>query len=70
MRNDLLKEIIFTPTVQKVKTVKHLLLTRYAFTVNTLDGEVTNECCYCLPWNMFLCFHFENLTHSLRGKLL
>ena len=42
MKHDLLKEIICTPITKKIETVKNLLLTSYAFTVNTLDGEVTN----------------------------
>ena len=42
MKHDLLKEIICIPTTKKIETVKNLLLTSYAFTVNTLDGEVTN----------------------------
>ena len=42
MKHDLLKEIICTPIVNKIETVKNLLLTSYAFPVNTLDGEVTN----------------------------
>ena len=42
MKHDLLKEIICTPITKKIETVKHLLLKSYAFTVNTLDGEVTN----------------------------
>ena len=42
MKHDLLKEIICTPITKKLETVKNLLLTSYAFTVNTLDGEVTN----------------------------
>ena len=42
MKQDLLKEIICTPTTKQIETVKNLLLTSYVFTVNTLDGEVTN----------------------------
>ena len=42
MKHDLLKEIICTPITKKIETVKNLLLTGYVFTVNTLDGEVTN----------------------------
>ena len=42
MKYDLLKEIICTPITKKIETVKNLLLTSYAFTVITLDGEVTN----------------------------
>ena len=42
MKHGLLKEIICTPITKKPETVKNLLLTSYAFTVNTLDGEVTN----------------------------
>ena len=42
MKHDLLKKIIYTPITKKTETVKNLLLTSYAFTVNTLDGEVTN----------------------------
>ena len=45
----LLKEIICTPITKKkkkkkkkIETVKDLLLTSYASTVNTLDGEFTN----------------------------
>ena len=40
MKQKLLKEIVYTPI--KIETVKNLLLTSYAFTINTLDGEVTN----------------------------
>ena len=42
MKHDLLKEIICTPIMKKIETVKDLLLTSYAFTANTLDGEVIN----------------------------
>ena len=42
MKHDLLKEIICTPITKKIETVKNLLLSGYVFTVNTLDGEVTN----------------------------
>ena len=42
VKHDLLKEIICTPVTKKIETVKNLLLTNYVFTVNTLDGEVTN----------------------------
>ena len=42
MKHDLLKEIICTIITKKIETLKNLLLTSYAFTVNTLDGEVTN----------------------------
>ena len=39
MKHDLLKEIICTPITKKIGTVKSLLLTSYAFTVNTLEGK-------------------------------
>ena len=42
MKHDLLKKIICTSITKKIKTVKSLLLTSYAFTVNTLDRKVTN----------------------------
>ena len=42
MKHDLLKEILCTPITKKIEAVKNLLLTSYTFTVNTLDGEVTN----------------------------
>ena len=42
MKHDLLKEIICTPIMKKIETVKDLLLTSYAFTANTLDEEVIN----------------------------
>ena len=42
MKHDLLMEIMCTPIAKQIKTVKHLLLTSYAFTVNTLDKEVIN----------------------------
>ena len=42
MKHDLLKEIICTPITKKIETVKNLLPTSYAFTVNARDEEVTN----------------------------
>ena len=42
MKHDLLKEIICTPITKKVETVINMILTSSAFTVSTLDGEVTN----------------------------
>ena len=42
MKHDLLKEIICTPITKKIETVKNLLLTSFAFTVNARDEEVTN----------------------------
>ena len=42
VKHNLLKEIICTPITKEIKTLKSLLLTSYAFTVNTLDEKVTN----------------------------
>ena len=42
MKHDLLKEIICTLITKEIKTLKSLLLTSYAFTVNALDEKVTN----------------------------
>ena len=42
IKHDLMKKIKFIPITKNIKTVKHLLLTGYTFTINTLDGEVTN----------------------------
>ena len=42
MKHDLLKEIICTLITKEIKTLKSLLLTSYAFTVNAFDEKVTN----------------------------
>ena len=42
MKHGLLKEIICTPITKKIKTGKNQLFTSYPFSVNTLDGEVTD----------------------------
>ena len=42
MKHDLLKEIICTPITKKIEAVKTCFSKFYAFTVNALDGEVTN----------------------------
>ena len=67
MKHDLLKEIICTPITKKIETVKNLLLTSYAFTINTLDGEVTNAAISNTSRNdvyyTSMLKPFSNLTH-------
>ena len=63
MKHDLMKEIICTPEMKKIETVKNLPLTSYAFTVNTLDGEVTNAAAISNTSTELYILHFHVETH-------